>query len=353
MASLTESSVIARKVIRYAVYGIILILILRFAINLGVKVYRKFVPAPEPEPTLTFGKLPKLPFPETGAPSNLTFTLETPDGKLPVLPKQTEVYFMPPVTANIRALDTAKERAAALGFNSQGRLLVENVPNVYIFQKMNAPSTLTANIVTGVFSISYDISSDPSVISGLPPAPEVATAQSRSVLASAGLLAEDFKEARTSHEFLRIEGGKLVPAVSLSEADVIKVNLFRKSYGKDIPSVTARVREANVWFMLSGAGSRQVIAAEYHYFPIDAQKSGTYPLKTAQEAWDELASQGGFIASLGNNATGITIRKVYLGYYDAGQYTEFYQPVVVFEGDNDFSAYVSAITSNFYGKDEE
>jgi len=353
MASLTETSIIARKVIRYVIYCVVLIIILRFTINLGVSIYHKFVPPPEPEPTVAFGKLPKLPFPERPTLSNLTYTLETPDGKLPLLPEQAEVYFMPPLASNIRALDSAKEKASALGFNPNGRLLVENVPNVYIFQKSIGTSTLTMNIISGVFSISYDLTVDPSVIGNLPPGPDAAVGQARSYLGNAGLLQEDTKESRTSYEFLRIENGKFVPAVSLSEAAVIKVNIFRKDYGKEIPAVTPEGKEANIWFMLSGAGTRQVIAAEYHYFPIDLQKSGTYPLKTSEAAWEELKNGGAFITTFKNtSSTNVTIRRVYLGYYDAGQYAEFYQPVVVFEGDDDFIAYVPAIVPNFYGGEE-
>lgn len=353
MASLTESSIIARKVIRYAIYGLILIIILRFTIKLGVGIYRKIFPAPPPKPTVAFGKLPTLPFPEKAVPPDLTYTLETPDGKLPVLAKQVEIYFMPPIPSNIRVLETAKEKARSLGFNPEGRLLVENVPNVYIFQGRNPASSLTMNIITGVFSISYDLSSDPSAISGMPPAPEAAIAQARSRLQSAGLLHEDLSEGRTTHEFLRIEGGKFVSAVSLSEASAIKVNLFRKSFGKDIPSVSPDAKQANIWFMFVG-GSGQIIGAEYHYFPMDEKNPATYPLKTADETWEELKSGKSYVANLGDNESGnITIRRVYLAYYDAGQYTAFYQPIVVFEGDNDFTAYVPAVASNFYGGEEE
>jgi len=40
---------------------------------------------------------------------------------------------------------------------------------------------------------------------------------------------------------------------------------------------------------------------------------------------------------------------VYLAYYDAGVPTDYYQPIIVFEGDQDFLAYVPAIASEYYG----
>lgn len=351
MASLTEVSTITRKVIRYGTYLVILLILGRLAFIGAKALYGRLFPEPPPKPTVVFGKLPALPFPEKHVPNNLSYTLETPDAKLPVFPEQIEVYFMPPGSSLLGGLDAAKKRASSMGFNPNGKILLESVPNVYIFQKDNAPSHLTMNIVTGIFSISYDINSDPSVIGKLPPAAEVAISNARSFFSRAGVLEDDLKE-RASHEFLRIEGGQFVPAVSLSEADLTKVNLYRSSYAEDIPAVTQEYSEANVWVLLGGAGgNRQVIAAEYHYYPVDEEQVGTYPLITAGQAWEDLKSSKAHIPSEGGAADGanITIRRVYLAYYDAGQYTEFYQPVIVFEGDNDFAAYVPAVSAEFYG----
>ncbi len=148
----------------------------------------------------------------------------------------------------------------------------------------------------------------------------------------------------------------MVEAISQSEANLIKVNLYREEYGPQdntLPNVTLDPKEANVWFMLTGSGKNQkIIAGEYHHFEIDTEKQSTYPIKTAQQAWNDLQEGKGFVASLGNNPDNvITIRKVYLAYFDPAQYTQFYQPVVVFEGDNGFVAYVPAVTDEFYGSE--
>ena len=89
------------------------------------------------------------------------------------------------------------------------------------------------------------------------------------------------------------------------------------------------------------------------HMSLQENEFATYPLKTASEAWEDLKSGKGFIANLGDNNEGVLkIRRVYLAYYDAGVYTEFYQPIVVFEGDNKFTAYVPAVDSQYYGKEE-
>jgi hypothetical protein len=353
MASLTQTAIISRKAIRYGVYAITFLIIARLTIKATIAIYRLIFPAPPPKPTLLFGKLTEIPFPEKDTPSNLSFILETPEGKLPELPDQIEVFYMPPIASDIQALEKAKIKAKSLGFNPNGKPVIENVQSVYLFNKSNSPATLTMNIISGIFSINYDISSNPSVIDRIPPAPEAAITKAQSYLKKAHLLAEDLQEeSSATTEFLRIEGGKFVPAISLSESDLIKVNLFRKALGKkkNIPSVTPDMPEANVWFLYSGFGGGQLIAAEYHYFQVDLKKPATYPLKTSEIAWEELKAGRAWIANLGDNeGRRITVRRVYLAYYDAGLYTEFYQPVVVFEGDNDFLAYVPAVTSDYYG----
>jgi hypothetical protein len=347
MTSLTQVSILSRKIIRYAIYTIILIVIGYYSYQIGTKIYRKYVPAPPPPPTLTFGKLPKLPFPlpENEIPKDLVFTLETPTGKLPKLPKQSAIYFMPKSISTIKSLDSAKQKATSLGFNPEGN---ENVPTVYDFRNNASPVSLNLNIVTGVFSIYYDLNSRPSVLENIPPDPARATALARTYLSRAKSLPGDLNGPVTT-EYLKIQDGKFVAADSLSDANVTKVNLYRKNYN-DLPNVAKTRNQANVWFIFSGAkaGGDQVIAAEYKYFSIDENKSGTYPIITSDAAWEKLKSGDAYFANIEAKSNGnITVRKVYLAYYDPDKYTEFYQPVVVFEGDDNFSAYVSAVSPDY------
>jgi hypothetical protein len=348
MTSLTHIAVTTRKIIRYSVFFVIFLIVAKILFDIGSGVYRKFFPAPPPPPTVSFGKLPKLPFPDSPKVS-LTYSLETPEGGLPLLDTQAKVFFMPKLAANLLALDVAREKSQALGFLPTEQ---EVSPTIYRFPHRDTPSTLEMNIVTGIFSISYDLGADPSPIERKPPAPEIAASTVRSYLSSADLLPDDLT-GPTVHEFLKIDSKNLIGAISLSDSDLVKINFFRKTYA-DLPSLTPEPNKGNVWFIVSGAQERtkQIIAAEYHYFPVDEGKLSTYPLKTAQIAWDELAGGSAFIASTGQNKEGdsIKIRRVYLAYYDAGVPTEFFQPIVVFEGDNGFVAYVPAVTADYYGE---
>ncbi|MBU0776857.1 hypothetical protein KKE60_02600 [Patescibacteria group bacterium] len=348
MASLTQTAIMTRKIIRYGLYGVIALIIGKIALSTSISVYRHFFPEPPPPPTVAFGKLPKIPFPKKEVAGNPSYTLETPEGSIPVLSTQAKVYFMPKPVQTQLNLELAKDKATNLGFIPSGEQVSQTL---YRFKHQRAPSTLDMNIINGIFSISYDLSKDSSPIEQRPPSPEIAASQIRSYLSSANLLPVDLT-GPTTHQFLKIEEGSFANAVSLSEADLVKVYLFRKSYD-NFPSLTPNPSQANTWFMVSGSRERekQIIASEFHYFPVDEDKSATYPIKLAESAWEELKAGNAFIASQGvDNESNIVIRRVYLAYYDGGVSAEFYQPIIVFEGDRGFSAYVPAVTSDYYGE---
>jgi len=349
MASLTDVSIMTRKIIRYSIYFVIFIIVGRILFKAGKSVFLKIFPPAEPAPTVTFGKLPTLPFPEKEKIGNISLTLETADGNLPVLQTQAKVFFMPKQSSHLLSLDLAKQKAQALGFLPEGEAMSETM---YKFISRNSFAILQIDIVTGTFSISYNLKADPSPVERKPQSPEIQAAFVRSYLSSANLLPDDLS-GPTQNEFLKIEGESIVSALSLADSNFVKIYLFRKNYG-NLPTLTNEPNKSNVWFMLSGSQEpeRKIVAAEYHYFPVDENQNSTYPLKTAQEAWSSLTSGNAYIASYGQNKEGdnVTIRKVYLAYYDSGKPTDFFQPIIVFEGDKDFVAYIPAVTSDYYGE---
>lgn len=348
MTSLTQIAISARRAIRYTIFVIIFLIVGKFLLDASVAIYLKIFPPPPPAPTIKFGKLMAIPFPKSTITAKLTYTLETPEGGLPTnIPTQAKVFFMPKPNSSLLALDVSKEKAKAMGFTSDP---IAESDTIYKFTNPNYPSMIEINIVTGTFSISYDLSADRSPITLKPPVAEVAAAEFRSELSSATILPEDLT-GPTTHAFYKLSSGKLATALSLSESDVVKVNLFRKDYD-NLPSMTANPNEANVWAIVSGSATReqQIIAAEFHYYPVDETQFSTYPIKTPQVAFTEFQSGSAFIADLGLNKDGdsVKIRRIYLAYFDPESESDFFQPIYVFEGDNGFTAYLPAITSNYY-----
>ncbi len=351
MTTLTQIAITTRKIIRYSIYGLILIAFLRIAFIGGQKLYRKAFPKPPPPPNYEFGPLPKPYFPPKKDLPSFEFTIETAEGDLPVFPTQAKVYYIPSKLPKLLTLDATKTKVGALGFRTNPERVSQTV---YKFKHPSVPSVLEINIVSGLFSISQDVTDNSALTNNRPGNPEAIISSVKNYLAGGEFLPEDLS-GRTSYELLRIEGQRLVRAISLSETNLIKVNLFRKDLDK-IPAMTPDPNQANVWFILSGTpeSGAKVIAGEYHHLSVDEDKYATYPIKTAQQALEELRAGKGYIANLGLNEDGkVTIRKIYLGYYDSGSLDDrFLEPIIVFQGDDDFYAYVLAIPEENYKLEE-
>ncbi len=347
MASLTTVAIQTRKIVRYSIYFVLFLIALKLSWSGVTWFVGKYFPSPPPAPTIQFGKLPKV-LPTNNDIPLLTYTIQTPEGGLPTLLTQAKVYFMPPARPNLLSLDTTKQKVTSLGFSDNGKALTQTL---YQFTNPRNSSTLEMNIVSGTFSIGYNLNIDQSPLASKPPTANAAATSAKNFLQSAGLLPDDLSGPVTQ-EYLKVQNKTLLTAISQSDASLIRINLFRKDYEK-IPSLTSNPNQANVWFVISGIQDqgKQVIGAQFYYYPVDATQFSTYPLKTATQALKDLQNGKGFVANLGNNPNGkITIIRVYLAYFDPSVQTKFYQPIVVFEGENGFIAYVPAVTSTYYSE---
>lgn len=339
--NLTSIAYYARGTIKYTIAFVIFLIVAKFLWNIGSGLYLQvFPPAPAP-PEIKWGTLPLLQFPDKSGLPKFNFTLQTATGELPKLSPTLPVYFVPKQQISFLKLEEAQNLSRSLGFEGEGEPLSETI---YRFSKKDSSLTLDINTVNKTLSVNYRLSDSPELLTLKPRSQEEAANYVRSFLSSGQLYADDLREGSTVFEYLKVEGDTLVGASSLSEANFIRVSLTRAPIN-DIPLVTPYKNHSNVWFLVTGdtSSSKKIIAGEYHYFPISLEQSSTYPIKNAKQAWDELVSGNSYIANYPANSTNITIRKIYLAYFDSPNPQGFLQPIIVFEGDENFSAYVPAV----------
>src|SRR3990170_8609731 len=110
MASLTETALMARQLIKFGLIGLAVILVFKLGLGLVNTYFRVVNPPPPPPPTVSFGKLPTIEFPERLHPE-LTLRLETPTGGTPDLGDRATIYLMPTFRSSFLALDAASETA--------------------------------------------------------------------------------------------------------------------------------------------------------------------------------------------------------------------------------------------------
>ncbi|MBI2268119.1 MAG: hypothetical protein HYU80_01570 [Candidatus Blackburnbacteria bacterium] len=345
--TLTETAYWSRSVIKYGIIFISILLGLRIAWVAGFSTYRHFFPAPPPPPEVRFKKLPAIVFtPKPGLPT-FSYSLQTPTGELPKFSSQATVHFMPTPQTSFLNLDEASRIAKYLGFPKEVTALSDVT---YRFQHPTVPSVLDINIVNRTLSLSYNLNQDTELLNLHPKSTEDASQSARSFLNSASLLAQDLVQGRQTFEFLRSAPEALETVSSISQANFVRVNFWRQDYN-NLPILTPKIDRSTVWLLVSGEtyGPRQIVAGEYHYFPISQEQKSTYPIKTVQTAWEELTSGKALIISAPPTGGNIPIRRVYLAYYDSGTPQQFLQPVFAFEGDNNFRSFIPAITPEYYG----
>lgn len=344
MTNLTQVAYYTRKIAKISALLIGILLVGRVALKIGTTFWRQTHPEPPPPPTVGFGKIPPPIFPLTNGESNLSYKLEIKEGHLPELATTGRVYFIAEKSANLLEFDRARQQARALGFHDEPEKIDEEN---YRWVNQAAPiSTLTLNIRTNHFHFQYDYLNDATITNfkNLPDHQQ-AIEEAKSFLTSRGLLTKGFENGRSEFEYLALIDGRLQTVSSFSEANFIRVNLFHQDLNQ-LPVLTSRPQQGPIMFLFSGSREfrQRIIEIDYHPAPIEEEIFETYPLITAKKAWEKLQKGEGFIASMGQNQPGqIIIRWVYLAYYESTQPSLYLQPVVVFQGDRNFFAYVPAV----------
>ncbi|MBI4062537.1 hypothetical protein HY410_01300 [Candidatus Gottesmanbacteria bacterium] len=344
MATLTETAYYTRRSINWLILAVIGYIILRFSWTIFVAAWLAIFPPKPPPPNNAFGVLPKLQFPQQSSPSGqLSFRLETIQGRVPAASESAIVYFMPKSPANLLALNETQKFAERLSLNPNP---IQETKNIYRFADPNfILRSLRYDIVSNNFILRYRFEEDTGVLNEKNFAGSDALLnEARSLLQSYGLYTNDIQLGKSSVTFFKLVGDKLVPTTSLSTADAVRVDFFRKTIG-NTAVVIPNPDEGPINFIFSGSTNtkQRILQFAYTYWPIDYDTTARYGLKNSTVAWQELQGGAGYIARYPKTGQAAVVRNVYLAYYDSYDPQTYLQPVFVFEGDNDFMAYVPAV----------
>lgn len=347
MSRLGEVASVSRKVIKYGSIGILVMVVGRMLWGVGYTWWKTRNPDPPPPPDAKFGTLPKLEFPAIVEQPSLQYTLETRTGGLPVLEDQFAVYFMPIKRPSLLAYDQSAALADRLDFIQEPEKLSKKE---YRWNSSSpVSSSFTIDIITGEFVLNRIWQEDEGFLTPtLFFSEERAVDVSRNFLSRIGLLPEDIRLGTHSIQTLRNQDGELVTAASISQAQFIRVNLFRAPVSGVIvvnPFVDRGLISLVLAFQKEEA--RQFINVEYSYFPVEIEQFATYPLIGVAQAWQRLQDGEAFVSSFPNGVDNIVLRDVYLAYYDSDTPQQFLQPVYVFEGDDNYFAYVPAVADEW------
>lgn len=316
----------------------------QIALNWMVNLYKTLNPPPPPAPTVGFGALPKIVFPSSDV-GEITYRLESVSGVVPSFGPTAKVFGTIPKKDNLLGLDRGKQRAAAMGFVFDPEQISGSLYRWSNSQPL--PATLELDYAKETFDLEVSWQSNPGFLNvKLIPTEAQTITEVKNYLKRSGSLPEDMVDGVVNTTYLKYNGGRLIDAVSLSEADFVRVDLYRANID-ELPVLPSDPDLGVARVLVSGSKNQgeRFVNVKYRHTEIDYLNFHTYPLISGEEAWERLIGGQGYVARKAKTGKEMVIRDVYLGYFDSLDDQKYLQPVYVFSGDNGFLAYVSAINS--------
>lgn len=322
---------------------IFLVLVLIFLIfKIGTALKQTLFPTPPAPPTVSFGKLPSIVFPNNVSDKNFNYSLDTVTGTLPTFQDRINVYKMTAISPDLLALKKAINNVNSVGFTN---------PELPISAKVyqwndNGPlnRSITMDIFSTDFALSSTFISDPIVQSAINlPDQTTAITTAQGFLSSMSSFPDDIDSTKAKTLLFSINNNTLTTATSVSNAQVIEVDFFQKDIDK-LPIYYPKAVNSTMNVLVVGGNDQPQVAQVNFSHQTVSNQSATYPIKTAQDAYNLLKQGQGYIASYFGSGTDISIKNVFLAYYIGDKKQDYLFPIAVFEGDNGFFAYVPLIT---------
>ncbi|NCN06445.1 MAG: hypothetical protein GW946_01200 [Candidatus Pacebacteria bacterium] len=349
-SSLARATMVGRAVVKWGVISLVAMIVGRVLVTSLVAFWKAMNP-PKPEPpTVGFGILPGIVFDESLSKSPLSYSLELPTGKFPTFPDRAKVFLYSQATPSLLADQNAKDIANTYNFVFTPEAIDETV---YRWTKSQPLVTVfEMDINTNQFSLTTDFMSRPELLAS-PKLPDGFQAVSvvKQFLSSASLLPDDVATSSGEITYQKLVGRTLQPAVSVSDAEFIKIEINRSAVDGMYPMFTPYKDRGIIHAIIAGglSGSNAIVELEYNYFPTFANFTHTYPLRSVQSAWEILQAGEGYVVPEFSAEKAI-IRSVRLGYFDNFVFQPYLQPIYVFEGDDNFLGYVPAVAPEFAQK---
>ncbi len=337
-----------KSIFKWAVLTISIFIFFIVLFRIGINIKEHFFPTPPSPPTVSFGKLPPLSFPQNITTKKLTYTINTISGLLPALPDKIAVYPLVVPSANLLSQKRASDQVAKVGFTQENTALSDTL---YQWSEKQSPfRTIAFDIVSSNFTLSSNYTTNASIIDNKN-LPDGKTAEDivKVFLTKMSLLPNDIDDGKTKTTFFTIANGQLQKASSQSNALITSVDFFQKDVN-NLPIYYPQPEHSIMHYLLTGGQFEpKIVEAAFTHYAIQ-QDSATYPLKTAKHALKELQEEKAYIASYDGVSNAIQIKNVFLAYYLGIKPQTYLMPIIVFEGDNKFFAYVSAITDEWLHK---
>lgn len=329
--TLSQTALLTKQIITFSMLVIILGIVSFIGYKIWHSYYLAHLPIIEEKPDTKFGILTVPDFPQTTASSSsFSYSIDTQTGNLPQLgidpgfEKLQKVYFVNKTFATLLSSQQSQNLAEKFNIATSPEILSDTD-----YRFSDTGKTLTVDLDSGNFIFERQ-----------------ATPSGNEALDDDTKLVSDFKNMLQNLGVLKDDLNSGLSKVIKLKPNVAQISLWPTSInGKPILTPQYDVSLVNAKVQKSADNIENYLSLNFSYFPIDLSTFATYPIKTSEQALEDLKSGKGIIA-VEPPQSNASITSVYLGYFLGQSYSPYLEPIFVFQGPH-FVAYVSAIKEEF------
>ena len=237
--------------------------------------------------------------------------------------------------------------AKSLGFDTE---IVKHTKTDNMAEFDSGKQRLSIDIQNYNFTYEYRFTDEPDLFNNVrPPEKEESEQKAKDFLILVDRYPQELTQGKTNTVFFSYspQDQTMTRIDDSSQANMVEVDFFRPDID-NFPTVSPlNLNSQNYVIMMFTNDGFKILRAQVKFYETDQNKIGIYPLITGEEAFAKLQAGGAYFMKFQESQTDVTIKKMFLAYLDPDVYQPYLQPVYVFWGDNDFSAYVPAVHPDY------
>lgn len=284
------------------------------------------------------------------------FSLDNIDGRPTTATDSAQVFLLlEPPASRFGADEKAHLMAKSLGFD-----IDSTRPRILGSQAIYTDPAQKLKVDLESFNFTYErlFEDDPTIFEGTT-APTAIEAESRAklILQQLDVYPRELSNGQTNIIYFYFDPvSRTVKTIQTDAAataqespNMVEVDFSRPDLG-GLPVVSSTYYNTQNYVLMTfyTNSDYKILKSQIQYQERSADQIGVYPVRTGDEAYADLQKGEGFIIQNPTKEKSVTIKKMFLAYYDSDQTQQYLQPVYVFLGEeNNFVAYVPAVAKDY------
>ncbi len=351
--NLTEFSYTVKKNAPFAVIGVLLLIIVYYIFKLlfiYISTQNKTVPI---QYNIAFGKLGRPRIKNKIEKTYFKYTLDNIEGEPVTATLAAKIFLIPPTRPRLSFKQRVYDMAKALGFEGIDLSKKFNYKNNHTVVFDDGKKIVEIDIANFNFTYELKYHGREDLFTGdYIPGEETIKNKSIDFLTLLNRYPDELTRGKKAITYLRISPlTDNIEVVSRPEdANAVEVDFYRPNID-EYKFVTPKYFTSQNYVVFAFKSETFVpIKAQIKFFEKSNTEIGIYPLKTGDQAWQELRKGNAIVVASPLNKVDIVIKDMFLAYLDPDIYQKYIQPVYVFVGRDNFVGYVPAVSNDYLGK---